>query len=71
MARRWAVSMCWSKTWEEALAEALRLNAVCIEKFGPRPDDPQAWVYRVRKRKSANSHHVAWFVYTPTGEIRG
>lgn len=56
--------MGWRKSHEEALAEALRLNAVCVQKFG---GPPQRWRYRVRKRQVGR--HDLWRIYTVTGRI--
>ena len=52
--------------WEDAAAEALRVNAVCVRKFGGTPSD---WRYRVRKRRVGSTHHVLWKVYTPHGQV--
>lgn len=56
--------MGWRKSYQEALVEALRLNAKCVEKFG---GPPQRWRYRVRKRQVGR--HDLWRIYGVTGEI--
>lgn len=62
-----APSVGWSPTWQGALQEALRVNAVARDKY---PDlVPDQFRYRVRKRRGSRTGHYVWRVYTPTGDI--